>query len=368
MKLLIIKVFVFVIRLFYAPMKLRKTQNKIVFLSRQSNVISEDMKMLSEGIKKLSPETKLVYGLRELKTESSLTPSYILGVFKDMWELSTAKVCITDTYSIPVSCLRHKKSLKSIQIWHAMGAIKKFSLQSVGMAQGRDTSVSRAMHMHENYDYVLAPSAQTGRIYCEAFGCTSDKIKILNLPRVDVILNGENRRDEFLELNPQYKGKKLVAYIPTFRDNDELYAERLTEAFRSCDEAVLIVSAHPLSKTAQSGNYQLNGKFSSLDLMKLSDAVVSDYSACAIEASLLEKPLYFYIPDYDIYKNERGLNTDMKKELPFCCFETGENLKKAIASSDYDYNALRCFADKYVEDKHINNNEQLSKFVCSLLE
>ena len=61
MKLIIIKLFVFFIRVLYAFMKLRKTENKIVWLSRQSNEKSEDMKMLSEEISKLSPETKQVF-------------------------------------------------------------------------------------------------------------------------------------------------------------------------------------------------------------------------------------------------------------------------------------------------------------------
>ena len=54
MKLLIIKVFVLFIRIIYAPMKLRKTKNKIVWLSRQSDEKSKDFQMLSEEIKKIS--------------------------------------------------------------------------------------------------------------------------------------------------------------------------------------------------------------------------------------------------------------------------------------------------------------------------
>jgi len=57
MKLLIIKAFVLCIKILYAPMKLKKTKNKILYLSRQSNEKSPDMLMLEEGIKKISPDT-----------------------------------------------------------------------------------------------------------------------------------------------------------------------------------------------------------------------------------------------------------------------------------------------------------------------
>ena len=117
MKLLVIKAFVLFIKVLYAPMKLRKTKNKIVWLSRQSDEKSEDIKRLSEEIKRLSPETEQVFRLKKLKDESGLSLSYIFSIFGDMWALSDAKIAVADTYSIPLSCLNHKKELKKIQIF-----------------------------------------------------------------------------------------------------------------------------------------------------------------------------------------------------------------------------------------------------------
>ncbi len=368
MKLLIIKVFVLFIRMLYAPMKLRKTTDKILWLSRQSDDKSSDMIMLEKEISEFSPETKQVFRLRRLKDESSLSLSYIFSIFGDMWEMASAKVVIVDTYSIPVSCLKHKKDLKTVQIWHALGAVKKFSLQSAGKAQGRDLGVSKAMHMHENYDFVIAPSQKTAEFYCQAFGCKEENIKILSLPRVDILLDGTSKREEFINLNPEYDGKKIVAYIPTFRDDDEVYAEYIYNAFKECDGYKLVVSAHPLSKTAENGKYKFNGNFISRDLMKLADIIITDYSACAFEASLLGKPLYFYIPDYEAYKNEQGLNVDVKNEMPLYSFESAENLITAIKGNDYGFNTLSRFCETYVENKSTNNTECMAEFICSLLK
>ena len=79
MKLIIIKLFVLFIRVLYAFMKLRKTENKIVWLSRQSNEKSEDIRMLSEEISRISPETKQVFRLCRLENESGLSVSYIFS-------------------------------------------------------------------------------------------------------------------------------------------------------------------------------------------------------------------------------------------------------------------------------------------------
>lgn len=324
--------------------------------------------MLEKAIVHINPAISQVFRLRCLKDESAVTPSYIFSILGDMWHLATATVVIVDTYSIPVSCLNHKKDTRVVQIWHAMGAVKKFGLQSVGKAQGRDEGVSRVLCMHRNYDYVIAPSKATGDIYCQAFGCKSDCIRIFSLPRVDILLDSSNRRNEFLDLNPQYKGKRIVAYIPTFRNNDDVYAADLFKAFSEEADSALVVSAHPLSKTAESGRYTLNGNFDSRDLMKLSDIVITDYSACAIEGALLDKPLYFYVPDYDAYKAEQGLNIDVKSELPGGVYEDAQALISAINLGQYDFQSLNAFKERYVENIVSNNTEQLAQFICSLFK
>ena len=365
MKLLIIKLFIAFIKVLYAFMKLRKTENKIVWLSRQSNEKSEDMKMLSDEISKISPETKQVFRLCRLENESGLSVSYIFFVLKDMWEIANAKIAITDTYSIAVSCLNHKDSLKVFQIWHALGAVKKFGLQSAGKTQGRDIGVAKAMSMHKNYDFVVAPSEKTAEFYCEAFGCGEDKIIIASLPRVDVILDGNSRYDEFVELNPQYKNKKLIAYLPTFRDNDSLYIKQLFDAFKNEEEYALIVSLHPA--TEKSEEYSLNGDFSAYDLAKLSDGIISDYSATSVECSLLNKPLWFFVPDYEQYKEEKGLNIDIKSEFLNAIFEGTEDLLATIKSKSYDFDNLKRFSDKFIEKKGENNTAELSGVICNQL-
>ncbi len=363
MKLLILKVYVFGIRILYAFMKMRKTQNKILWLSRQSNEKSSDMIMLESAIREMSPDIRQVFRLRRLKDESAISLSYILAIFGDMWELASAKTVIVDTYSIPVSCLTHKKDTKVVQIWHAMGAVKKFGLQSVGKAQGRDEGVSKVLCMHENYDYVIAPSKRTGEIYTEAFGCSKENIKVLSLPCVDVLLDGKDRRAEFVSQNPRFVGKKIVAYIPTFRDNDEVYAAEINEAFGGKEGIALAISAHPLSKTAESGVFTLNGNFGSRDIMKLADVIVTDYSACAIEGAILNKPLYFYIPDYDTYKAEKGLNTELETEMPEVSYRDAKSLINAIEREEYDFSNLADFRRRYVENINTDNTERLARFI-----
>lgn len=368
MKHFVVKTLVLILRILYAPMKLRKTKNRIVWLSRQSGDKSLDVRMLSQYIYENYPETEQVFRLRHLKGEHDITLSYAFSLLKDMWVLASAQVAVTDTYSIALSCLKHKKDLRVIQIWHALGAIKKFGLQSVGKAQGRDAGISEWMCMHKNYDWIIAPSAATAKYYTEAFGYGEENIKIASLPRVDVILDGSSRREEFLKLNPQYKGKQLLLYLPTFRNSDFECVETLSDAFKKASRHALVVSLHPLTKKKFEKPISFyEGDFSTYDLMKIADGIITDYSASAFEGSLLGKPMWFYLPDFETYLREQGINTDVTRELPDACFFEAKTLLNAVESESYDFQKLSAFTDKFVENKGTNNTESLASFICSFI-
>lgn len=370
LKVLLISVLKLGLKVLYAPMKLFKTKNRIVYLSRQSNDKSIDMQLLERAVKAEQPETEQVFRLRMIPDGIGAKIKYCFGIIGDMYYLATSKTAVLDTYPITVSCLNHKKTLKVIQMWHASGAIKKFGLQSLGSKEGRDEKISMAMCMHRNYDYVLAPSKATAAYYMEAFGCSADKIKICSLPRVDEVLTDTGSTSAFYRENPALSHKKIVLYLPTFRDREREAVQTLKSEFENAlmSDYHLIVSTHPLfSKVERDKSFSYNGSYSVYDLMKIADIIITDYSACAFDASLLMKPLYFYVPDYDEYSSERGLNIDLKAEMPSACFENADELLSSIRLQQYDLNALYSFKSKYMENTNSNNAEILAKFISLLI-
>lgn len=371
MKVLLISVLKFGLRALYAPFKLFKTKNRIVYLSRQSNDKSIDMLLLEKALKKELPDTQQVFRLRLIPDGFLPKIKYCFGILGDMYYLATSRVALLDTYSITVSCLKHKKSLKVVQLWHASGAIKRFGLQSVGTKEGRDEKVSRAMCMHKNYDFVIAPSKATAEFYIQAFGCDESKIKIASLPRIDELLTDNGCASSFYAENPELSQKKIALFLPTFRDREAKCVNMLKECFlqEMPEDFHLIVSTHPLfSKVKRDAAFSYNGSFSTYDLMKIADVIITDYSACAFEASVLMKPLYFFVPDYKEYSAERGLNVDLLSEMPNAVFETAFELCTAIKSIPYDIDSLFSFKMKYIENIGSNNTNILAKFISNLSE
>ena len=368
MKKILIGILKALLEIIYAPLKLQKTKNRIVYLSRQSNDKSLDMRLLEEALKKECPDTEQIFRLRMLDEDFLSKIKYAFGVIGDMYYLASSKLAIVDTYSLTVSCLHHKKDLKVIQMWHALGATKKFGWQAVGTKEGRDEALSKALCMHKNYDYVLAPSKETARFYMEGFNVDGSKIKICPLPRVDYITDGKAKTGEFYYNNPGMSEKKLVLYLPTFRENEESVANMLKAAFENAEGYQLIISPHPLSSVKKDTKYLPNGDFSSVDLMKMADVVITDYSACAYEAALLLKPLYFFVPDYSEYMQDRGINVNIFEELPEAVFKNADELVSSVTGGEYDFNRLYAFKEKYVENAKSGNTETLARFIKMIME
>ena len=76
-----IKIFKFFMNFIYKLFKLFKTKNKITFISRQSNNISIDFKLLIEDIKKESPDTKVVVLNKELNKSIISKMIYFFHMF-----------------------------------------------------------------------------------------------------------------------------------------------------------------------------------------------------------------------------------------------------------------------------------------------
>nr|MDE6658786.1 CDP-glycerol glycerophosphotransferase family protein [Eubacterium sp.] len=238
------KVFGFALNLVYALFKCKKTENKIAFISRQSNAPSLDFCLLINEIKESYPQYKIDVLCKTIPNGLFGKALYVFELLRQMKSLATSKVVVIDGYCITVCMLKHKKDLTVIQTWHALGATKKFGWQSVGTKEGRGESISHAMRMHRNYDYVLAPSKKTAEFYSEGFDTPMDKIKILTLPRVDFILDGKAKKDEFYALNPQMKNKKIVLYLPTFRSGEVDAVDMLKAQFANKADTQLVISPH----------------------------------------------------------------------------------------------------------------------------
>lgn len=347
----------------YYLFKLLPTSDKVLLLSRKNSQTSIDFRLLESELAAKHPKTRVVVLNHPLDGPFRAAWRFV----EEMYHLATARAVIIDSYLPSVSILRHKKNLKIVQIWHALGAIKKFGRQILDRPEGSSAKLAEAMNMHRNYSYVTVGSRASSAAFSEAFGVREDQVKPVGEPRVDYLLDRTAQakvKEEVLAAYPALKDKQVILYAPTFRKHDDVAVETLVDAFDS-DEYVLLVSQHRLDKTKLTGlpGLVINDKFDVLDLLSAADIVVTDYSAIVFEAAVCAKPIYFYAYDLDKYLAVRGLNVDYEKEMPGPITRSAVELSAAIAANRSKAADVKQFAKKYITVRDGTSAERIVKLL-----
>ena len=372
MKYVLIAIAKFFLNIIYFFMKLFPTKDKIVMISRQSNKPSDDFKLIEKEIKS-HKKYDVVILCKKLVGKAEATPSellkYSFHMFKQMYHLATSKMAILDSYCISVSILKHKKSLKVMQIWHSVGTMKKFGYDILDQDEGNSSKLAYALKMHKNYDVILCAGEGYKHDLARQFGYDEKYIKTIPLPRLDLLADKkrvETIKNKIYTKYPQLKHKKNIVYVPTFRKDEkdfEIHANKLCNLV-DYNKYNFIIKAHPLSNIKiDNENVLMDKDFSSIEMVHIADYVITDYSCILYEAGFMGKALYFYAFDYDNYNKNRSLNIDYFKELPGVVTKSEKDIIKAIENDKYDYKEL----DKFIK-KYIDYNDNSSKRIYELIE
>lgn len=345
--------FVMMARIPYFFLKLLPTRNKVVLISRQNSQTSIDFRLIEREISRRHPRTRVVI----LNHFMSSKLAHIRDILVEEYHLATSKACVVDSYVIAVSILHHKASLKIVQIWHALGAIKQFGYMTLDKKAGHSSRVARIMNMHGNYDYICCGGAATIPIYAQTFGTDSSIIKPIGMPRIDYLLNKRqtaHNRQLIYRQYPQLKDKKVILYAPTFRRNGRINPQWLISKFDLSKYAV-IVKQHRLDKTKlppHQNVIQIKDGPDSLQLLAVADYVVTDYSALTFEAALVNKPLFFWDYDYDKYTADCGLTLDYTNTMPGVVSPDPAVIADAIKHRRFSLKRVREFADTWASARH----------------
>ena len=363
----VLVLFKYHLRFIYFFIKVFTVQkSRVFFLSRQFNEIPYNYKELINYLNKDGYETKVICKkissglnstLRNEKSHGSAfsgfggSVKYYFNLYKQMHYAATSKVIIVDGYNVIVSVLKHKKNTKVIQLWHALAAIKKFGYQTIGNVDGQDPDTARILCMHKNYDYVISGSEEMNKYFSEAFNTDIKKLKAYGTPTIDYLLK-DNKEivNKIYKKYPSMKTKKNILYVPTFRSDGKDNTNELINAFDT-KKYNLIVMLHPKVEIKNTNNnviYPDRRLFNSLDMLRISDYVITDYSAISIEASVLNKRVLLYLYDYEEYKESNGINIDLFKELKGNVSKNAKDIYNIIDKSLYNDDSYKKFREKYL--------------------
>lgn len=326
-------------------------RHQIVCFSRQSNTTPVDFELIGSYVERNHPGYRVLTYAKTIDNPVAYIPHMLLQTYR----IATSEAILLDSYCIVVSLLNKSIKVPVVQLWHAMGNMKRFGYAALDEPEGSSSEIAHLMHMHEGYDCVVISSMEFIDDYVAGFNVKPEIVFESPLPKTDLLVSEDVRRakrDEIIRRYPQLGEKKNIVYCPTFRkasgseDRDAL--ERLADCI-DFDRYNLIYKAHPVSSLSFCDQRVFQDYDSSLDMLYVADYVITDYSTVMYEAGLLDVPVLLYIYDWKTYRERRGLNIDFSKDVPAPASPDPRFLFDCILYDRFDRSAFREFISRYVK-------------------
>lgn len=221
--------------------------------------------------------------------------------------------------------------------------------------------------------HMISPNKHTTWSLVERYDVAdlySGKIAEIGYPRIDLTLNMSDRHKKNIKSALGIDcDKKVVFYAPTWRGVLGEVADQTKQLARDIESlsklsCELIFRGHTISSKNDDeiiSKYAASDKFSTNELLAITDILITDYSSVAFDFMATGKPIVYYLYDYEDYKKNRGLyfeHTELPGEKAFDLQElikaVHSNLKTSSYTPDRNYkNAKKRFCPN--EDGRASN-------------
>lgn len=215
-----------------------------------------------------------------------------------------------------------------INTWHGT-PLKSMGYDMVEGNSGSANTVRNFLHA----DYLLSANEVMTKMYLKSYkleGILPGKVIEEGYPRNDFLLN--TKREEEIGLLRSYgisveDDKEIILFAPTWRESEngaaQVNPEELLDVKKLLEEKIdtnkyqILIKPHQFVYKQLKDLEEYKGLLvpATLDanqIMSAVDILISDYSSIFLDYMALDRPVLFYIPDLDSYKEKRGL--DVKPE------------------------------------------------------
>lgn len=243
-----------------------------------------------------------------------------------LWAMGRASVWVSNQNQ--PAWMRRPEGTFYLQTWH--GTPLKRMLHDLEVVVGRDEGyVGRVDQMIGEWSLLLSPSPWATQRFRSAFRYRGDVLEA-GYPRNDALLDGSahERAATIRKRLGLARSKKVMLYAPTFRD-DQRVGKRFTFALpidlpallaAVGEEYEIVVRLHPIIRGKVKlpwGVHEAGAGFEMEDLLAATDVLVTDYSSIMFDFSVLERPIVFYVPDLERYRDSlRGFYFDFEAKAP----------------------------------------------------
>ncbi len=244
-----------------------------------------------------------------------------------------------------------------------------FPIKESGFEQKDCTQhfINYTMTLRKGIKYYMPSSSEFSKdITCRAFKVELNQIAFCTFPRIDVFFDEKLREGINENIAQLIANKKVIAYLPTHR---AMGKERIqcSEIFNLhdiqhiCEEydAIFLIKKHYFHSGEREKLEQYdriiditNENVETQTFLYNTDILVTDYSACSIDFSVLNRPMIFHAYDLeDFLQNERNL---------YVPFELNKAGIKTYTQNEFSQ-ALRSILKNGNDDEHQSGREELRR-------
>ena len=272
--------------------------------------------------------------------------------------LATAKYLATDN-SFQI-CFIKREGQVLLNTWHGT-PLKVLGRQNIV----NSTSIGNVQKNFFASDYLLFPNEYTRDVFFKEYmldAFYNGSIILADYPRNQILVDMPDDRKEVIKGYIGAKGKKVYAYMPTWRGtgrtvDDEKQVNQITEILSEMDEClrddeVILVNLHFLvNKSIDYTGFKhikcFSPLYDSYEILSACDGLITDYSSVFFDYAITHKPIIMFTYDMEEYLTSNGTYFDMRK-LPF---PFAKNVKELIGlirkGVHIDKEAYQMFTDGF---------------------
>lgn len=250
-----------------------------------------------------------------------------------------------------------------LQTWHG-SMFKKIGLDRTGMS-ARHLRIVR--DERANWDYFISQNAPGTEVVARAYDFDLEHILEIGYPRNDELFDvSQLRIDQVRQRLGIAPDKKVIMYAPTWRDGqagavDFLNLEALSAALG--DDYLILLRGHIRTLTKShngAGVLDVSTYPQVSELYLVADVMITDYSSMMFDYSVTGKPMIFFAPDIDEYRDTkvRGVYFNLAEVAPGPVVRTQAEVEALLLDMDSLGTAN---ADRYVEWRKMFNHHDDGK-------
>lgn len=273
--------------------------------------------------------------------------------------LASAKYIITNV-SLPFYYCK-KEGQIYVNTWHGT------PIKSLGFdIPDAPVTISNVLRNFLSTDYIVSANPFLTSVFLEKYkleGLYEGTIIEEGYPRNDRLYHTDkntvisNMKKYGIDIDPK---KEIILYAPTWKGNDYNHPQidvneyidikRTVESMIDTDKYQVLLKPHQvvyqeLKKSGRMNDSLIPAFIDTNELLAVTDVLISDYSSIFYDYLATDKPVIFYIPDLEEYKNYRGLYIE-PDELPGPCFTNLSEVGQVINNLDVSMNKYRASYEK----------------------